>query len=417
MVLSQERKEDTKMRKSKRKTLLGVLIIVVLVLCIGLFMKNKTNTLNSNSIKEGITKELDETLIGAYIQNGDDYTPTSDIPTSGYEFNAEKSYCKIGDVVQEDMTLSYDMDTQTLTVSPIAKEGTKCYLYFDEQASGGDYILAGDNPPTNSTTDWTGGTTYYYTGKPNNWVQFAGFWWRIIRINGDGSIRMIYQGTSANETGTGTQIQTSTFNSSYNNNMYVGYMYQSGQLHGLQTSSTIKGILDSWYTNNIENEEKNLHYGQYIDGNAGFCGDRRTSSGSGTGTSSTDYQPYTRIDNSSPSLSCETLDIYTTEGSSTGNKALTQPIGLISADEAMFAGIPNWNSGNSNNYLYTGQYYWTMSPSWCSGGARVFRVNSSGYLDYYIVNNAFGVRPVINLKSAIAITGSGTTSDPFRIQP
>ena len=61
------------MRKSKRKALLGVLIIVVLVLCIGLFMKNKTNTLNSNSIKEGITKELDETLIGAYIQNGDDY--------------------------------------------------------------------------------------------------------------------------------------------------------------------------------------------------------------------------------------------------------------------------------------------------------------------------------------------------------
>ena len=126
------------MRKSKRKALLGVLIIVVLVLCIGLFMKNKTNTLNSNSIKEGITKELDENLIGAYIQNGDDYTPTSDIPTSGYEFNEEKSYCKIGDVIQENISLSYDMDTQTLTVSPITKEGMKCYLYFDEKASGGD---------------------------------------------------------------------------------------------------------------------------------------------------------------------------------------------------------------------------------------------------------------------------------------
>ena len=199
------------MRKSKRKTLLGVLIIVVL--CIGLFMKNKTSTLNTTSInKESIIEELDDNLIGAYIQNGDDYTPTSDIPTSGYEFNAEKSYCKIGDVVQEDMTLSYDMDTQTLTVSPIAKEGTKCYLYFDEQASGGDYILAGNNPPTGTTTDWTGETTYYYIGNPNNWVQFAGFWWRIIRINGDGSIRMIYQGTSANTTGTGTQIGTSEFN-------------------------------------------------------------------------------------------------------------------------------------------------------------------------------------------------------------
>ena len=81
MVLSQERKEDTKMRKSKRKALLGVLIIVVLVLCIGLFSKNKTNTLNTTSInKESIIEELDDNLIGAYIQNGDDYTPTSDIP-------------------------------------------------------------------------------------------------------------------------------------------------------------------------------------------------------------------------------------------------------------------------------------------------------------------------------------------------
>ena len=57
-----------------------------------------------------------------------------------------------------------------------------------------DVILASGNAPTATTTDWTGETTYYYTGNPNNWVQFAGFYWRIIRINGDGTIRMIYQG-------------------------------------------------------------------------------------------------------------------------------------------------------------------------------------------------------------------------------
>ena len=292
-----------------------------------------------------------------------------------------------------------------------------------KRISAKDYILASGNAPTGQTTDWTGETTYYYTGNPNNWVQFGGFWWRIIRINGDGSIRMIYQGTSANETGSGTQIQTSAFNSSSNNNMYVGYMYQGGQLHGLRQSSTIKRILDNWYMNNIENEEKNLHYGQYIDGNAGFCGDRRTSSGTGTGTSITDYQPFTRINNSSPSLTCQTEDIYTTSGSSTGNKALTQPIGLISADEAMFAGIPKWNnSGNTNNYLYTGQHYWTMSPFYYYyGAASVFYVNSSGYLDGALYDNYSvawadpGVRPVINLKSAIAITGSGSKTDPFKL--
>ena len=84
------------MKNGKRKVLLGVLII--LVFCIGLFIKNKTNTLNTSTIsKESITKELDNNLIGAYIQNGDDYTSTNEIPTSGYEFNSEKSYCKIGD--------------------------------------------------------------------------------------------------------------------------------------------------------------------------------------------------------------------------------------------------------------------------------------------------------------------------------
>ena len=278
---------------------------------------------------------------------------------------------------------------------------------------GGDFILASGNAPISHTTDWTGEESYYYTGNPSNWIEFAGFHWRIIRINGDGTVRMIYQGTSANIIGSETQIQTSAFNSSYNNNMYVGYMYQSGQLHGLQKSSTIKGVLDNWYTNNIANKG----FGEYVDGNVGFCGDRRISSGSGIGTTGTNYQPNIRITNSSPSLSCETLDIYTANDSSTGNKALIQPIGLISADEAMFANIPNWNnSGNTNNYLYTGQNYWTMSPSYYDGnGSNMFRINSNGNLDNWLANNKLGVRPVINLRSDVELTGTGSATDPFKV--
>ena len=395
----------------KRNILIAVLTVVLLLGIV--IIKNRTNTLSNSSInKESITKEINNNLIGAYIQEGEEYIQTDDIPSSGYEFNGDESYCKIGDTVQEDITLFYDMDTQTLTVSPITKEGMKCYLYFDEKASAGDTILASESAPTNSTTDWTGQTTYYYTGKPNNWVQFAGFWWRIIRINGDGTIRMIYQGTSANETGAGTQIQTSAFNSSNGNNMYVGYMYQSGQLHGLQTSSTIKGVLDNWYTNNIANKG----FGDYVDGNAGFCGDRRVSSGTGTGTSRTDYQPYTRINSSSPSLTCQTEDIYTTSGSSTGNKALTQPIGLISADEAMFAGIPR-SGTNTNTYLYTGQDYWTMSPSYFLNSANVYCVGSRGGFNIDIVTwTDRGVRPVINLKANVTIlSGDGSSLNPYKI--
>ena len=300
---------------------------------------------------------------------------------------------------------------------------------------GGEYILASANAPQSSTTDWTSngtGITYYYEGdtnEVNNWVQFAGFWWRIIRINGDGSIRMIYQGVADSETpdegnirGEETQIGTKAFNSSYNNNMYVGFKYGSDSddyatTHANINNSTILGADDSddtttlngWYRANL------LEYANYIDGNVGFCGDRRVTSGTGTGTDSTIYQSFTRISNSSPSLSCEDADIYTTSGSSTGNKALTQPIGLISADEAMFAGIP-FGGSNQNNYLYTGQYYWTMSPYSYGSEVYVFGVYSGGRLYGNSVNwTDPGVRPVINLRADVQLTGSGTSTDPFKV--
>ena len=408
------------MKNKKRKVLLGVLI--VLVLCIGLFMKNKVNNLNNTSLnEESVTKELNGNLIGAYIQEGEEYIQTDDIPSSGYEFNEEKSYCKIGEDIQEGTTLSYDMDTQTLTVSPITKEGMKCYLYFDEKASAGDTILASENAPTNSTTDWTNGgkgITYYYTGNPNNWVEFAGFYWRIIRINGDGSIRMIYQGVadsstpdSGNMTGTGTQIGMSAFNSSYNNKTYVGLVYDGSTQHGYGTNSTIMNALNNWYNNNIENDSKNLHYESYIDTGACFCSDRNMANGYNWSSSTVYYAAHDRY-NGLAILQCNSEDILSQD-----NGKLIYPIGLLTSDEAVLTGI-TWSNANIGSYLHTGQNYWTMSPSWYNigGGAFVFFVNSSGklYADGN-VNGTTGVRPVINIRADVEIIGEGTTSDPFKV--
>ena len=74
-------------------------------------------------------------------------------------------------------------------------------------------------------------------------------------------------------------------------------------------------------------------------------------------------------------------------------------------------------TGNSSYYLYTGQSYWTGSPSYYAGGsAYVFVVASSGFLDsYYVYNTPNGVRPVVSLKSNIGITGSGTYNDPYLV--
>ena len=270
------------------------------------------------------------------------------------------------------------------------------------------------------------GTTYYYRGAVNdNWFQFGTnssgqpLYWRIIRINGDGSIRLIYNGTSTATTGNSTMINTSqTFNSSDKNNMYVGYMYQSNQVHGLVESSDIKKELDEWYSNNLSKSADK------IDGNAGFCGDRYPSTSSsssngsgGTGTTTTYYGAHIRLVNSkNPSFKCtDSQDLYTTSGSSKGNKALSNPIGLITADEVAFAGGVV-SSSNSSYYLYNKANYWTMSPfDYLSYGAFVFVVNHDGNLLGHYVDNTWGVRPVINLKSAIAITGSGSKTDPFKV--
>ena len=293
---------------------------------------------------------------------------------------------------------------------------------------GGTFILASENAPTGQTIDWTGQTTYYYIGKPNNWVQFAGFWWRIIRINGDGTIRMIYQGTNANTTGTGTQIGTSTFNSIWDydldDNMYVGFKFTNFQVHGTGTNSSILNTLNNWYASNLADEA------EYLDGNAGFCGDRtpstieNSSNGlGGTGTTETYYGAYIRLynkgtSNSNPSLQCDSRDIYTTTDSSNGNKSLQYPIGLVTADEIALTGI-TWNNANTGSYLYTGEYYWTMSPNRFDSEVDdpyVFYVFDDGRLGSFgNVNGIWGVRPVINLRSDVSLTGSGTTTDPFKL--
>ncbi len=403
-------------RSHLKRNIIIALIVVGMISAIVLnFTRAKYRTTESMPLLNGTINYTlaDINIVAMYLDGSEIDT----LPDGNYELTSE-SYCTTEDDVRdESIILSYDSDTKGLSVSPMTRKGTKCYLYFEERASAGETILASENAPTNHTTDWTGKESYYYTGNPDNWVSFAGFYWRIIRINGDGTIRVIYQGVADSETpdngnmsGTGTQIGTSAFNSKNNNNMYVGFKYTSGQVHGTGTNSTILGAsssssLNTWYNNNLANDA------EYIDGNAGFCGDRTTYSGSGTGTSTTYYAAYNRLENgNNPSLQCDSRDVYTTTDSSSGNKSLTYPIGLLTADEYVLAG--SWNS-----YLYTRQTYWTMSPSSYNGGAFVFVVDSIGGLGWYRVDSTTsGVRPVINLKADVqVVSGDGTASNPFVI--
>ena len=416
----------------KRNIIIAIVIVLVLSAIILTFTRAKYRTTQSMPLLNGtINYTLADLNIVAMYLDGEQ---VDTLPDGNYELT-EESYCTNEENVRdESITLNYDGSTNTFTVAPFSKKGTKCYLYFEEGANASETILAnkteGNRGSFNNaysadttgkyftTIDWTGNTTYYFAGNPtDNWLQFAGFYWKIIRINGDGTIRLIYNGTSTTSTGTNTQINGTTyrFNNANDNNMYVGFMYTENDAHGLENSSNAKVVLDNWYNVNLSK------YENYLNGNIGFCGDRTIYTGTGIGSgynNFTYYSAYNRLySNSSPSLQCDSRDIYTTKESSTGNKALTYPVGLITADEVVLAGLP-WNSRGytTTNYLYTGQAYWTMTPYYYySSNAMMFDVNVQSALYNADTNTTLGIRPVINLRADVQITGSGTTSDPFKV--
>ena len=157
----------------------------------------------------------------------------------------------------------------------------------------------------------------------------------------------------------------------------------------------------------------------------GFCGDRNMESGyiwSAIPSSRIFYAGYERLLRNEyrviPTFNCNNNnDLYTVSNSSRGNKSLQYPIGLITADEVSFAGI-SINANTANNYLYTGQYYWTMTPSYADDNAYpiVFGVSNDGILSRWSTNSIFGLRPVINLNANVTISsGDGTSSNPYTI--
>ena len=270
----------------------------------------------------------------------------------------------------------------------------------------------------------------------------ADMYWRIIRINGDGSIRMIYSGTTKPEsdtatvmTGTGTQItvdNTNTFkfnSSSIDKSEYVGYQYIDGQQHGYGKcdgtnasctvngntvyNSTIKQAIDKWYAGTTL-KDNDLIADQI------FCNDRSPGSTQTAAWTSTGanyyYGAYGRLHKSkSPVLTCPTASDKFTVNISNGNGALTYPVGLITADEVAMAG-GKWTTDNSSYYLYTDQSYWLGSPYNFAGkasNAYEFYVFSSGSLGTYSVLGDNGARPVVSLSSKAKLSGSGTYNDVY----
>ena len=234
----------------------------------------------------------------------------------------------------------------------------------------------------------------------------------------------IYAGTFANDTG-GFINTSQAYNSSYSNSAYVGYMYTKSQQHGLNTNSSIKSVVDTWYQANLL-----PNYDGYISKTAIYCNDRGVGRGTWSATGSDFYYAaYSRlVSGKSPTYICGNENDRFTASTSTGNGKLTYPIGLITADEVVYAGGKN-GTNNSSYYIAqnakTGaEYWWTMSPScWDLSSTEVFSVGGSkGTGSLYdnfrpVVINTRGVRPVISLKSCVQYnSGDGTSSNPYTVK-
>ena len=288
------------------------------------------------------------------------------------------------------------------------------------------------------------GTSYYFRGAvTNNYVEFANKCWRIVRVGGDGSVKLILH--NDNTTGaanpcdaannsdsaafarySGTTYK-SAFNKRYNDNAYLGFKYGTPgsstyeATHANTNDSTILNNLETWYTNNLKTYADAIADTEWCNDKTNVTdttfkpSDYSNVNGSGYGINDTYYGATKRLlsaDNKAggtgPSLKCN------------GELSkITSKVGLITADELAFAGYA-FERNNTTTYLQenaTDSRWWSLSPGrFGSSYACVWFVGGSSvdFNDYY-VDNSYGLRPSIFLKSTTNVTGNGTSDKPYKV--
>ena len=341
----------------------------------------------------------------------------------------------------------------------IAVSGTNLYNIIKVKADTTtiiDYKVRSGVSGTNGiyTTTATNGNVpvYYYRGdanKVNNNIIFNNMCWKIIRTTETGGIKLIYNGTPIDgkcetQTGEATQIGSSSFNESYDDNAFAGYMYGTAgsstyqATHANTNESSIKKYIDSWYKTNFD-ESATSKLEDTV-----FCNDRSTKAYDANTIGNTSYSSYGDLGygknktlygaahratyyskNPNPSLVCQNQNDKFTMSSQNGNGKLTYPVGLITLDEVVLAGFNTYYSNESDykdttNYLCTNSDYWTSSPvlMYADGAARVGYVYSAGYVGVDRVDSASGVRPVVSLISGTLVNsnGDGTSTNPYILQ-
>ena len=296
------------------------------------------------------------------------------------------------------------------TVNNLVKFGEYKQDYYVYQYNNYDYVSLESCQMVNSDCSESNKVLKYKKGTP--------MYWRIIRINGDGTIRMIYSGTSPHAYSTDTLIGFSKFNKDATDPKYSAYTYD-------RTSSEIASLakkeIDKWYLNNLSDTK----YDELIEiGN--FCSD---SSGylpmNFRGQTWQVFDSFRRTFASMFDLGNVTPTYHCAETNQTYGGRYELKAGLITLDEIIFAG--GQATANKTYYLFNGsdttssagEYFWTMTPAvYISGTINVGLVSSNGYADGEAANkNNVGLRPVINLKADTKFHNAtdGSLKNPYSV--
>ena len=424
--------------KNKKETLL--ILTILITICIIIFNRDK--------LYEAKYTEPKDTLLAITI-NGE-------ISTT---FPTTNAYTGIVECTTGTGKVEWNGTKWILTTSGITEGNTKCNAVFNKKLTFAETILANNEVKAPITTPGAAvstadeallasteddyGTSYYFRGAvKNNYVQFANKCWRIVRVGGDGSVKLILH--NDNTTGAANPCDSannstsaafarfsgttykSAFNTNYNDNAYVGFKYGTAgasdyaPTHANTNNSTILTNLETWYNNNLTTYEK------VIDDTV-WCNDK-------TNVTDTSYDPWSITPNGLGYAKNVTYYGATQRLVSKSNSAggtgpslkcngelskINSKVGLITADELAFAGYA-YRQNNTTTYLQenaTDTYWWSLSPGGFGGsGADVWNVGgSSGGLGNGGVNNTVGVRPSISLKSTTNVTGEGSSSSPYII--
>ena len=412
---------------------------------------NKTLSANIISYKVTLTVSGGAGSTSKNINYNSSGTFTGVKPNSGYTATGATLTCNGGATI--------GLSGTTVTVSKVTKTQT-CTLLFKSSTKLYDKLLA-DNPTittrprfdkmltttntgtlyksTESVTGAAEKTVYYFAGNAkNNWVYFGGFYWRIIRTNADGSIRMLYSGTGVNKQD--GYIGTSAYNTNSNSPKYIGYMYGSADttLEDARTNtynSTIKTYIENWY------KSKLTDYTKYLSTEAVYCNERQLASGYNwyyykSPSDAIHFLAYSRLDgyynnDVYPTYDCKvSQDAFSASNSSAKT---TYPIGLMTYDEVTMAGglystkltSPyTWffNNATDGTSITGNVSWWLLSPIMWNGSdssISIFSVTTdlTGYIFRSTTSSSrLGVRPVVSLKACtLWSSGNGSSSSPYEI--